>query len=193
MKKKLYVFSIIIVSLVITAFIVNKYKRNETISADYPFYESAKELVDSSDIIIIGKVIDSGKVRDLPINSSINEKESDKLKYTLSSISVSKVLKGSINIGDVIEIKQLGDYNGIQEESLKRIDGYLKKDAEHLFFLKSYKNSPYSALNPEQGIIEIIDGKLYSRSSLSLFGTKKSNSNLDEVISAIQNLLSATE
>ena len=38
-------------------------------------------------------------------------------------------------------------------------------------FLASYENSPYSAVNPAQGTIEVLDGgELYSASKYSLWG-----------------------
>jgi hypothetical protein len=80
------------------------------------------------------------------------------------------VIKGDIDIGDVLTIKQLGDYKNKPEATLHEMDGYLVKGTEQLMFLCEYEDTPYSPVNPAQGIIEVRNDVLHSNNRYSLFG-----------------------
>lgn len=138
---------------------------------DYPYYPEVSNITEAADIIIVGEVIKSKEVKNLMIDKTPNKKDKETTPYTISTVQVKEVVKGNVNIGDILEIKQLGDYDNHPEAFLYENDGYLSKHQEQLIFLVEYDQSPYSAVNPTQGMIEVFeDGSLYSRSKFSLFG-----------------------
>ena len=72
---------------------------------------------------------------------------------------------------------------------------YLKDGQEALMFLAEYENSPYSAVNQTQGLVEVTDnGELYSASKYSLWGyndtaTRTSVDTLEDAIAEIKGCL----
>jgi hypothetical protein len=71
------------------------------------------------------------------------------------------------------------------------MDGYLRKGKTELMFLCAYDESPYSPVNPAQGIVEVKDDNiLYSSSKYSIFGysnsTDKGTDTLEIAISEIK-------
>ncbi len=137
---------------------------------DYPYYPDVESITNASDIIVIGEVITARDVEKLMTDKTPNKTNKEKIPYTISTIRVIDVIKGDVDIGDIITIKQLGDYRYKPEETLHEMNGYLSKDTQHLMFLCEYADSPYSPVNPAQGIIEIKNNYLFSNSRFSLFG-----------------------
>ena len=91
--------------------------------------------------------------------------------YTISKVEVTDVIKGNVEIGDILEVKQLGDFEKMPEAFLAETDGYFNKDDSELLFLASFESTPYSPLNPTQGAVKVLeDQTLYSASKYSLFG-----------------------
>ena len=129
-------------------------------SATYPLYTDEQALIDSSDIIVVGDVIKENKAE--KINISANENRTD-VTYTTSDVKVSEVIKGKVNVGDVIQIKQLGDKDGIGNTEVLDNGGYYKKGSQFIFFLASFEDilsgTPYETLTPTIGHIEIIENK----------------------------------
>lgn len=139
----------------------NNRKSNIT-HADFPYFNDTDSLVENADTIIDGKVIKEEGVKTININLSDNTDEDLYAKYTVFQIEVLDVIKGDLKAGDIIEIKQLGDKNGIKNEEIEKA-GYFAKDQECVFFLVSYKNintdMPYSTLNPSQGSVTFTDNR----------------------------------
>jgi hypothetical protein len=165
---------------------------------DYPYYPEVMDIVEEADIIIVGDVVDAKKVENLMTDVTPDKSNKEAIPYTLSSIRVTEVVKGNVKVGDVLTIKQLGDYEKKPEETLYKMDGYLEENSRELMFLAEYENSPYSPLNPAQGSVEVKeDGSLYSSNQYSLFGykgveakTKTSKNNNDTLDSAIEEIKS---
>ena len=65
----------------------------------------------------------------LNVNKS-KEKPSDDdyIVYTISEIEVDTVLMGDVEEGDILKVKQLGDYRMSSLSILKRNDVYFEKD-----------------------------------------------------------------
>ena len=152
--------SVIIIIIIALIFILRPNNTKPVILTEWPYYPDTKSITEEADVIIIGNVVSEKDVK------SIQSRP-----YTISTVKVSRVIKGNVNIGDVISISQLGDYKRYPESTLQRIDGYLSKNDECLIFLAEFNNLPYTPLNPNQGIIWIQKGfKLYSESPLALYG-----------------------
>lgn len=194
-KKKKIATTLIVIcfSLVISTVIVIKSMPKPMFHGDYPYYSDVDSIVQASDVIIVGDVISAREVKDLMVDRSLNKTDKETIPYTLSTVKIVTVIKGNVKVGDVITIKQLGDYKNKPEETLYEMDGYLTKDTEHLMFLCEYNNSPYSSVNPAQGIIEVRNGTLYSANRYSLFGyndgSKRKTDSLDTVIESVKEVM----
>ena len=123
------------------------------------------------------------------VDRTPNKSDKETTPYTLSTVKITEVIKGDNSVGDVITIKQIGDFKKMPEDFLHKTNGYLTTGTEQLMFLKSYENFPYSPLSPQQGIVEIRKGELFSNSRYSLFGyyseNETSHDTLDSAISEI--------
>lgn len=138
---------------------------------EYPYYPDVQSITQKSDVIVAGAVVTARQVQKLTVDKTPDKVEKEAIPYTISTIRVTEVIKGDVSPGDLITVKQLGDYVKKPEAALNEMDGYLKKDSSQLLFLCQYEDSPYSPVNPAQGIVEIEEnGILYSASKYSLFG-----------------------
>lgn len=99
---------------------------------DYPYYPEVSNITEAADIVVVGEVIKSKEVKNLMIDKTPNKKDKETTPYTISTVQVKEVVKGNVNIGDILEIKQLGDYDNHPEGFLYENYGYLSKDQEHL-------------------------------------------------------------
>ncbi|KJS19274.1 MAG: hypothetical protein VR72_19940 [Clostridiaceae bacterium BRH_c20a] len=163
MKKGRYILlTLLVMGLILTQLVGCSSKKEaikesgETVvHADYEMYGDIEKLVNNSDIIITGKVKKVNSAQE--INVSLEKDNPLYHVYTVSEIVVEKVIKGNINPGDVVKVKQLGgEVKNIKyvEQNVK----YFSKNMKGMFFLKTYSNDiPCSLLNPVQGDIEIID------------------------------------
>jgi len=107
--------------------------------ASYPEYIDINALTNSADIIISANAISSSMTFiDFGIESS--------LPYTISSIQVTEVIYGSVNVDDIIEVKQLGTIVSPEAST-----NYLEAEQNYLLFLSTSDGSPYFILNPVQG------------------------------------------
>ena len=142
-----------------------------SMKAEYPMYNSVSEMASVADIIVVGEVISAGDVQKLNVKKSLEKAtDDDYITYTVFEIEVETVLEGNVNEGDILKVKQLGDYRMNPLSALKKIDGYFKKDSHQLLFLKEYETSPCSVVNVEQGAMLVNeDGSLYSKSEYALF------------------------
>ena len=172
-KKKTITASMVLISFAVAIFIVGVVKSHQKlmIEGDYPYYPDVQSITDAADVIIVGEVVTSKYTENLMVDMTPDKESKEETPYTISTVKVTEVLKGNINVGDTITIKQLGNYINQPEATLYEIDGYLKTAQNELMFLAEYENSPYSAVNPAQGMVEVIDGNiLYSASRYSLWG-----------------------
>ncbi len=148
-------------------------------SGDYPMYNK-NSIFNDSDVIVIGKVEKiKGTMEYFPeiqLDETLSEEEKQKilneinrkpLIFTVSTIRVDKVLKGNLQEGEVIEIKQLGGKTNGSEVMSENVE-FFKEGSNKVFFLEDYRNDfgndmPFSPVNPIQGDIEIVDGKLKNK------------------------------
>lgn len=152
--------------------------------ADFPYYNDVDSLTNESDVIVYGKII---KVNDAKeINISGDKDKEHKVEYTISDVEIVDVIKGDVEVGDVIQVKQLGNENEVANAEVKMV-GYFKKDMEYIFFLKSFEDiipdMPYSTLSPYQGHISIADDKATVNKENKLF---KDNTSKKELIDTLK-------
>jgi len=163
----------------------------KVIEADYPYYPEVRDITQAADVIIVGNVIEAEDVQKLNINTDPQTRNNvDPIPYTISKIEVTNVIKGNVKVGDILEVKQLGDFKKMPEAFLAETDGYFSTEDCDLLFLASFEKTPYSPLNPTQGAVQVLDDHtLYSASKYSLFGygtkTRSASQTLDEAIAEI--------
>ncbi len=189
-KKFATISLVILVSLIFTVFICNAFLPKLMFHGDYPYYPSVESITSAADVIIVGEVVTAKNVKNLMVDQTPNKADKETTPYTISTIRVVNVIKGNVKVGDIITIKQLGDYKNKPEETLYKMDGYLDKDTEHLMFLCEYESSPFSPVNPAQGIVEVKNGVLVSNNRYSLWGytngTERAKDSLNTVIESIK-------
>lgn len=137
----------------------NTEKNTVTKSADYPEYEDANTLVDSTDLIFSGTVKDISYEK-LDVRTEKGESfetDGEELSYTIFEISVDQVYKGSID-GDTIRIKRLGGKTDDTE--------YVSSDAieisignKYLFLAETYEDSYPSLVNMTQSVYNMGDAQ----------------------------------
>lgn len=146
--------------------------------ADYPYYEDFQALVENSDLIIRGKVLDSTvqlidvsgppltdeELKDEKLNPHLDgeraEEEFIELVYTVSELEIEEVYKGTYD-DEIIQVKQGGGQIG---DVL-----YIEQDVEmlaisqsYILFLKTFDTVPASLLNPYQAAYVYTDGDIES-------------------------------
>lgn len=180
MKKKSILFICIgcIVFICIVVVISINNRKNNITHADFPYFNDIDSLVENANTIFDGKVIKEIGIKKININLSDNSDEDLYATYTVFQVEVLDVMKGELNVGDKIEIKQLGDKDGIKNVETEEA-GYFEENQECVFFLESYKNikpdMPYSTLNPSQGSITFANNKSQVAS-----GNKLISNNIDK-------------
>lgn len=164
LEKRKFLLITILICLIGTAGLIgsvyhsNATNRSSLEHADYLHYSTAEDLVHSADVIVEGTVI---KVTP---NQEINVSKNDEVPishlFDVADVQITQVLQGDLNVGDVIQVKQL-----VSDGST------YKKGTDGIFFLVDFSDFkegglPYSELNPNQGTIKIVDGKIKTDTSL---------------------------
>ena len=190
-KRRTFLIALALLVLFLALFLIARLNKDTpVILGDWPYYPDVENITKAADVIIIGDVISAKSVEQIKISEKRPEDLKTNLPYTISTVKVSRVLKGDVNVGDEISIRQLGDHKRRPESTLQRINGYLSKNQECLMFLAEFDDLPYAPLNPGQGIIWIKEGtKLYSPCEYALFGYKDSeNTELISIETAIDEI-----
>lgn len=155
-------------------------------AASYRYYENYDQADKYADTVVIGDVIKVNEPEELVLgeatNTIIGEKEPLSYVYTVSEVKVIKVIKGKYSSGDIIKIKQYGGVYKDREYSLEGIK-YYQTGERHIFFLKSYGDTPSSTVNPQQGDMLIKDGKTSARNKVQFI---KDNISEDLAVSALK-------
>lgn len=142
------------------------------ISVDYPYSENIRGLARAADTIVVGDVLATEK-RDININVGPDKDLGPTIHpYTVSTVKVRRVIKGTVSKGDVIEVKQLVEAGG-RAAKLK------DKGLRGVLFLESYSNGiPYSFVNPEQGALLLEGGRTKTAQGNPLYQTQRSESDV---------------
>lgn len=192
-KKKIITVPVVIIALVaalLIVFLKISLTSRPMLQGDYPYYPDVQSITDSADVIIVGEVLTSQDVQDLMVDQTPGKEGKEPIQYTLSTVEVTEVISGDVQVGDILTVKQIGDYKDFPEATLKEIDGYFKTGQTELIFLASYENSPYSTVNPAQGAIEVLDnGELYSASKYSLWGYNDANTRFEGAVDTLDDAI----
>ena len=125
------------------------------IHADYPVYETAKDLVDVSDLIISGRILDRRyELLDVSVDQG-NDSGIQLIPYTIYEIQILNVYKGKTE-DDTIYIKCVG---GINDDVmyLTEINEKIKIGGDYLLLLKTYDATYSSLLNDSQSLFDLGD------------------------------------
>jgi hypothetical protein len=141
-------------------------------AADYPVYDTAKEIIGTADLIVRGTAI-AARVERLYPDVSTNPdplvnpqaglspeelakwREDAAVVVTVSTVQVTEVLKGSVHAGDQVEVSQLGGtFDGVtyseQHTTILPSDG-----SQFVLLLADHgAGRPFDLLNPEQALYE---------------------------------------
>lgn len=168
---KVYIIIILLSVSLIT--LTCNIREDDIAKADFPYYSTEEDAIQASNLIIFGKVI---SVKSEQLNISNNDEEVIAM-YSVSDIEVTEVIKGDCKVGDIVQVKQIGESG---DNSIKDVEkyGYFKEKDEKIFFLVGFDSVPYSTLNPNQGHINIIKDKILTNDDSKLF--KKFNRNKKE-------------
>ena len=112
-----------------------------TISSDYRYYKSLKEMTDSSNLVVYGVIIHDNGI-------SLIDAGASEMPYRTYDFKVKRGIKGKAVEDDVISFKVL--------ETTESIDSSLVEDNEYICFLQTYDNGILASLiNIEQSTILI--------------------------------------
>ncbi|MCT9931793.1 hypothetical protein N5079_16395 [Planotetraspora sp. A-T 1434] len=135
-----------------------------TYHADYPAYDSADNLFNTADLIVEATVstqpvsVQELKPDTAGADPKLNpaagaptpQEPPDPVVISIYKASVTKVYKGAAQVGQSIDVQQLGGtLNGItyQEEE----EHALQQNQGYVLFLQTYPDAPAALLNPLQG------------------------------------------
>lgn len=158
MKKIPVLLSILLLSIIISACRSNRITEKEQsetniINAEYPVYNSAEELINSSNLVFSGTVSNItyqnlNMKSESGADSETGRTETSEIPYTIFQIKIDQVYKGNVD-SDTISIKRLGgevDGNTFLLEDAKTIE----TGESYLFITETYENSYPSLLNASQ-------------------------------------------
>jgi len=155
--------------------------------AQYLYFSTLESLCEESDIIVVCDVKSAGNQEYI----NISTEGIDLTPYTVSTVNVIEALKGSIQEGDSVKVKQMGFYKSLPDAETKQIDGYLKKGNRYILFLSTYDglglDVPCSPLNPQQGVVPIEKESGYVAGNDSLFIDEPLDSTIERIQGALLN------
>jgi len=127
-------------------------------NTDENVYSSMEEMIEASDLIIKGNVVSDYSPRVVHLgrmadSSGLSIDEA----YMVSDIQITEVIKGQVQPGEIIQVKQPGGIrsaSGQGEES-----NYFSLGMQGIFFLNTYEDVPATCINTSQGFVRIKEGK----------------------------------
>lgn len=132
------------------------------IHADYPQYDTAKDLVDSADLVFSGTVKSiQYKMLDIKVEQGADSDtglvEAESIPYSIYEISVEKVLKGESTDSTLFLKRPGGEFENetfvIEDATQVNIDG------TYLFVAQTYPESYPSFLNASQASYDMNSSK----------------------------------
>lgn len=138
--------SILVVFAVLTGLLLfwvwGSFQNKTVVHSDKAFMPNIETLAESSVIVIKGKIVDEGKVRNLRRDKEDPRKEASTVKPgTDYSVQIEEVLKGDLPTGSLIQVAiEGGDYKG----KSKPLEASVNKNKSYYFFLiPSSMGAPY--------------------------------------------------
>lgn len=170
-NKYMYVIMSLVAMMLITSGCQSKIDTLDTTSqskditiihADYPQYDTAKDLVDSADLVFSGTVKSiQYKMLDIKVEQGADSDtglvEAESIPYSIYEISVEKVLKGEYSDSTVFLKRPGGEFENetfvIEDATQVNIDG------TYLFVAQTYPESYPSFLNASQASYDMNSSK----------------------------------
>lgn len=134
----------------------------------YMAYGSIKQLCAASNTVIKGEVINVHAPEVLITGTITHGNDTEPLKdvYTVSDVRVIESIKSStLKPGDVIQVRQLGGFYKDRNYPKDHPEFYTK-NMQGFFFLLTNDNGPADNINPSQGFVKLINGKIESSEEL---------------------------
>lgn len=141
------------------------------IHADYPQYDTAKDLVDSADLVFSGTVKSiEYKMLDIKMEQGADSDtglvEAESIPYSIYEISVEKVLKGE-NTDSTLYLKRPG--GEFENETFVIEDAtQVNVDGTYLFVAQTYPESYPSFLNASQASYDMNSSKSMTSANNSI-------------------------
>lgn len=125
-----------------------------SLSADYPVYNTAQELVDQANLIFSGTVenitYELLDVRDKPVAGT----EEGGSPYAIYEVRVTNIYKGSSEEDTIcIKCPSGGVFDGMEYAVENAVS--LEKGREYLLLAETYENAYPSLLNPTQAVYDL--------------------------------------
>ena len=148
------------------------------LSADYPEYGSTEAALEAADVVVVGTVESSRDLIEYPeindsgaglenpqsgVEVSNEDLEAMAVVTTVTTIRVSEVISGDAEVGDSVEVSQLGGTSeGVTyiEDSTTFIEEV--DSPEVLLLLNDFGEGRYDLVNPIEGIYGVSDGEFES-------------------------------
>jgi hypothetical protein len=144
-----------------------------SVHALYPSYSTSTELIKSSDLVVRGTAMSSRVEQMFPEESSSDDpvanpqaglseaevaewRKKSAVVVTVSSVRVDEVIKGAADVGDTIEVSQLGgEFEGTRYQETETT--MLSADStNYVLFLAAHgSGKPFDLLNPEQAMYTV--------------------------------------
>jgi hypothetical protein len=136
---------------------------------DYPAYETLGEAVTTADHVVIAEFVSDRTGLDYPVvmpedvpgvaspelvDPADVFSEEEAIPTTYSRVRIINSLKGDLDVGVEIEVKQEGDNTWVEPNTTKL------GDANHdvfVLFMDSFDNGEYCLINPEIGALKLLD------------------------------------
>ncbi|MEV4548018.1 hypothetical protein [Nonomuraea wenchangensis] len=159
-------------ALVLTALFVTACAAHEEpvlYRADYPQYENADALFDRANLVVEARIVgeprylqevtkpDSAEtdprlnpMAGAPAAVAAAQPDAPPMVITVRTAEVLKVYKGEAQVGQKVEVKELGGvFDGVTYE--EEHTTALNEGSGYVLFLETYPDSPAALLNPVQG------------------------------------------
>lgn len=152
-KKTCILMGILVMSVSVLCGCKESESKSYTMSADYPSYDTAQDIVDSADLVFTGKVKGvTYKIldirTDLGEDSMTGYKDTDPIPYTIYEIEPIRFYKGSTEEKTVYIKRPGGNFDN--ENYVLEDASEIVVDGEYLFLASTYANSYPSLVNATQ-------------------------------------------
>ncbi|MFC8297848.1 hypothetical protein [Micromonospora orduensis] len=133
--------------------------------ADYPSYATAGELYGRASVVVQGQVEATQRVVRLVqaappgqvLPAPVDAERREGMVVTVRTVKVSRVFKGAVKPGDVVQVKQLGgNLDGVTYTEEHGVP--LRENGQYTLFLETYPDQPASLLNPVQAQYPVESG-----------------------------------
>ncbi|MEV7331896.1 hypothetical protein [Micromonospora sp. NPDC093244] len=139
--------------------------QNVLYRADYPSYATAGELYAGASVVVQGHVESAQRVVRLvqaappgqTLPAPVEAERREGMVVTVRTVKVSRVFKGAVKPGDVVQVKQLGGkLDGVTYTEEHGVP--LRENGQYTLFLETYPDQPASLLNPVQAQYPVESG-----------------------------------